>query len=247
MKKLFALSVFIFVSLLSCSNDNDAVAVNLDPNTALLQKTIIKNNSINEGEPVTTLWHYNGMKLVYTIDSNGLRRNYTYSGNLITKVEEINGGSSKIYMYGYNAENQLVAINGDITDVFTYNSDGTITDDRYYTDKTLQSTSIIHLTGGEISRIERTYPDGFSTVQEYTYDNQLSPTKNIVGFDKIYLNMNYPSGRLKNVATRSYSDSEGTSGSVHKTLTYNPIGFPIAIHSEDDQMIDSFEAQFFYQ
>jgi hypothetical protein len=243
MKKII-LFCFICFSHISCSNNDDAPATNLNPNTLLLKKTV---SSMNGDDPVTTIWNYNGMKLANTISSDGFSRNYTYTGNLITKIDEINGDLAQSYLFAYDEEQRLVAISGNQAETFDYNANGTVTHNVYYPDDTLRSTAIIYLADGEISRIETDYADAFSTIYEYIYDNKFVPTRNITGFDKIYLAMYYPYGRYKNVTARSYSDSDGVQGQVNKVLAYNSVGFPVTVHSTDDQMIDSYGTQFFYE
>lgn len=246
MKKIISLLSFVVISLISCSNSDDPV-VNLNPNTLLLKKSVMSSSSLNGGTAVVTDWTYVGNKLAFTLDSNGLRKEYTYSGNLISKIDEIADGETRASFYAYDENNRLVAITGSRTETFEYNSDGTVTDKCYYANETLQWTATIYFLGSEISKIEKSYADGFHTTHEYTYDDKFTPTKNILGFDKIYLTMDYPYGRQKNVTLRSYIDSDGNDGQVNKALTYNAVGFPMTIHSVDDHFIDSYDAQFFYE
>lgn len=246
MKKILYVFSFILLALGSCSKDDNAPAVSLNPNTLLLKKTVSRNYAINSAELVTTFWNYDGMKLLSTIDSNGFRRNYTYTGNLITKIEEINGDFVQSYLLAYD-EDRLVAISGNQPETFDYNEDGTVTHKLYDSNATVQWTAIISFNNAEISKIETTYADSFATTYQYSYDNKFSPTKNITGFDKIYLTMHYPYGSYRNLTERSYTDSDGVQGEVTKAVDYNAVGFPIMIKSTDDQFIESFDTQLFYQ
>ncbi len=249
MNKVVYLFVLLFVTLTSCSNDEDSpVVANMNPDTLLLQKTIVKNYSINGGAPVTTLWNYSGMKLAATFDSNNIQRTFTYTDNLITGMVETNGSLTRTTVLMYDDEQRLISAASNFeTQSFFYNADGSVTAELIDSVGDVQWTAQITLDGNEIVSIQKDYADGFQTTHQYTYDSKFAPTKNIVGFDKLLLLQLYPDGSHKNVIARSYTDSDGSTGQVSRTISYNAIGFPIATNSTDDQFIDSFDAQYFYQ
>lgn len=242
------------VSLTSCSNDdNNGSIVNTNPNEVLLKKTMTKSYSSSSTDDVngymTTLWFYNGKKLNYTLSSRGgVRTNYFYTGDLITRVDENNGGSIVSSTYEYDESDRLIAVlvNGNPSANYTYNPDGTVTMTGYSGIYESNVTETIYFTAGEINKIVTSYETNpFSTTYEFAYDDKYSPTKNIVGFDKIHLNQAY--GSYKNVTAREYLDSDGIDGHVNKTFTYNALGFPTAVHSSDDHVIDSYDKLFFYE
>jgi YD repeat-containing protein len=244
MKKIICLLSFVLVSLASCSHDDDAGIVNMNPNEVLLQKTLTRSYSSSSSDDVnglmTTLWFYNGKKLNYTQTSRGVRTNYFYTGDLITRIEE-NGVEST---YEYDDSDRLISISvdGHPSANYTYNPDGTVTIVQHNETKTL------YFTAGEIKKVVTNYEaDSFSTTHEYSYDDKFSPTKNIIGFDKIYVNLNHLNGCFRNVTSRSYIDSDGIDGLVIKTLTYNAIGFPTTAQSRDNHLVDSYDMQFFYE
>lgn len=249
MNKVVYLFGLLFIALTSCSGDDDQqTLVNMNPDTLLLQKTVVKNYSLNGGAPVTTLWQYNGMKLASTFNSDGMQRVFTYTGNLITKMVETNGSHSQTTVFRYDDSQQLISAEGDFeTQSFFYNNDGSVTVELTDSVGDVKWTAQVELADNEIVRIQKDYADGLQTIHEYGYDNKFSPTKNIVGFDKLILAHFYSNGCYKNVVSRSYADNEGSNGTVSRTISYNAIGFPVATHSTDDQLLDSFDAQYFYQ
>jgi len=246
MKKLIYLLSAIFFVLVSCSNDDSSTLGNTNPNEVLLQRTVTKSasnhSSLDVNGMMTTLWVYNGKKLAYTQTSRGVKTNYFYTGNLITRIVKTEGTSSISSIYAYDDTERLASIttNGVVTASFTYNLDGTVT--------ILHSGNTEHISfsDGEVSKIVTNHADSFSTTHEYTYDDKNSPTKNIIGFDKIYLNLEYPNGNFKNVVTRSYSNSDGDAGDVTKAITYNALGFPVLVNSNDYFGIDTYITQYFY-
>lgn len=250
MKKAVYLLSLLFIAFTSCSNDDDdaQTLTPMNPDTLLLQKSVVANNSINNGAPVTTLWYYSGAKLTSTADSNGMRRVYSYTNNLITEMVETLDSQTVTTIYAYDAQQRLTSATAtNQTETFSYNTDGTVTHVLTNANNAVRWTATIYFTGSDITRIVRNYPDGFTTTYEYAYDNKYSPTKNIVGFDQLKLLQSNINAAGKNIISREYADSDGTNGHVARTISFNAIGFPVAIHSVDDQLIDSFDAQFFYQ
>ena len=246
MKKLIYLLSIFFV-LASCSNDDDnSSIVNTNPNEVLLKRTVTKSasnhSSLDINGMMTTLWVYNGKKLAYTQTSRGVKTNYFYTGNLITRIVSTQGGSNTTSVYAYDDTDRLASItsNGVVTASFTYNLDGTVT--------IVHSANTEHISfsDGEVSKIVSNYANSFSTMHEYSYDDKNSPTRNIIGFDKIYLNLEYPNGNFKNVVARSYTNSDGDAGDVTKAITYNTLGFPVLVNSNDYFGIDTYITQYFY-
>ncbi|HOZ74921.1 MAG TPA: hypothetical protein PLS51_05515 [Flavobacterium sp.] len=249
MNKVVYLFGLLFLALTSCSSDDDTPIVgNMNPDTLLLQKTIVKNYSVNGGAPVTTLWSYSGMKITSTFDSNGVQRTFTYTDNLITGMVETNGSLTKTTVLLYDDEQRLISAASNFeTQSFFYNTDGSITAELTDAVGDIKWTAQLTLEGNEIVSIQKDYADGFQTTHQYTYDSKFAPTKNITGFDKLLMLQLYPDGSHKNVIARAYTDSDGSTGQVSRTISYNAVGFPIATHSVDDQFLDSFDAQYFYQ
>jgi hypothetical protein len=247
MKKITLLLAFVF-TFISCSGDDEPIwPINQNPDTLLLDKTVSKNYSINQGAPVTTYWHYSGMKLSYTQNSDGVRTDYDYTGDLITSIRVNNGAHIVDSELGYDFEQQLVSIaTGNQLETFTYESDGTIVH-RLYANESPMWTATLTVANGAILQISKTYHDGFQTTHQFGYDGKRVPTQNIVGFERLYLSGRYPHDYFKNVVYKTYSDSDGVTGDITKTIVYNALGFPTSISSADDHFIESYDDEYIYK
>jgi len=253
MKKAVYLFSLLFIALTSCSSDDDTQpVVNLNPDTMLLQKTVSKSYSLSSSENpdglVTTNWFYTGMRLAYTYSSDGTRTDYTYTGDLITRKDVTKEGVTQSHLFAYNTDGKLTSVTvGNIVEItYTYNADGSITGFHDSVNENEKYTQDINMMDGEVISITTNYANGFNVLNNYGYDQLHSPTKNIIGYDKLYVG-HYPYGNTKNVILRTYTDTDGIMASVNKVYTYNAAGFPTKEISRDEQVIDSYDTYYFYQ
>ncbi|WP_298221133.1 hypothetical protein [Flavobacterium sp.] len=163
---------------------------------------------------------------------------YTYSGDLITKIEDnVNGVVLSVETFEYNGANKLISyistdIAGDnaIKEVYTYNPDGSIGVTRFTGDLTAQTTpdgtSVITFLNGEVSKIE------FSSgqVKTYTYDTKNNPFKNVIGFAQTTFVDGEAQGMSKNI-TNEVIDLNPTSVF---TYMYNLSDFPTTSNEDSD-------------
>lgn len=196
MRKIIFLSIVSFLLLQSCSSSDTSST----SSSLILVKKIIETNP--DGV-FTTNCTYSGNKIVtgtFTGIGNGtsLTRvgNYTYSGDLITKVEIFeNNNLIEKSNYNYNSDNRLASfIELDYTlgigkrMTYSYNPDGSISSTGYSGDlvsqNTLVSNNAITFSNGEVSsHIE--HIGSVTKTLTFTYDNNNCPFKNVLGFDKI--------------------------------------------------------------
>ena len=187
MKKLALLFTFGLLTLSSCTKDDSPTSPDNGP--ALLVKTI------TTGDKVTTLT-YDGNKIVTIGDSE----TYTYTGDLITKKEATQNGTSYKFQYAYEngkliseltsrdsgAGTTMKAIS---QEDYTYNSDGTVTAEKFIFNKNgkvANGTAKITFANGNIVKREDFYTDGTSTdVATYQYDDKINPLKNITGYSEL--------------------------------------------------------------
>ena len=212
MKKLL-FSALVGAMMISCSRDND----NTNPTTpqapAISQTGILPtkltSSKTGKADEVSTLI-YNGNKLVKATHDNNKDQTYTYTGDLITSMNNPDGGS---YVFNYDSNGNLISEKGEfyygtikvLEENTTYTINGStvtaqkISKDYDYRDGTLSSitTSTITYTldtqkrpikSVEVSETKDT--TGNITFQEnktttIQYANHHSPLKNIVGFDKL--------------------------------------------------------------
>lgn len=143
MKKVLAVLSFMTLLLFSCTNDensNPNITPTNDESSILLKKIISENN----GNITTSIYSYDGNKIVSVSNDNGDLTKFTYTGNLITKMEIFENNTlveTNIYEYDTNERLTLLKnYQGTTTDTlwfyeeFVSNSDGTTTVNHYYVD-----------------------------------------------------------------------------------------------------------------
>lgn len=252
-KKLLCLFSSILV-LSSCSSDvtrEDNVIVDeiQTGDIVLLKKTIEKYES---GETRTTLYNYNGNKLVSLVYDNSKEGIYfTYTGDLITKMEFklADGTVEQVNSYEYDAKGKLTIFKriDPIEDlgnkeVYTYNEDGSVSVLQYIGDSETQTqdnaTSKITFLKGEVAEITSTN----SPNHKYTYDTKNNPAKNIIGMSKIA----FVDGEADAVLNNTLTDTSGDEVVTSYTYTYNAGNYPltsIEISKEEGKL----STQYFYQ
>ena len=261
MKKFLCLFGALSLLLTSCSSNDDYNPEEDEQqqeqpgngngtDTVLLKKTITTDS---DGHKTTAIYTYNGNKIVSIVDDSGdVNQYYTYTGDLITKLEYKypDGTIDQVNTYKYNAEGKLVIFvrvepetDGDWghKEVYTYNADGTVTAQSYSGDgesQTMPGTAnTIKFVNGEVSEIisESSWEE-----HKYTYDNKNNPEKNIVGMDKIAFIDGEGNGVKFNILTDTSEDDLWT----NSTFTYNAAGYPT---KEVDTGSDSLgTTEFFY-
>lgn len=204
MKKIFYLISFSMLFLVSCSSDESSS----ETSENLLLKQIIEGDAVLGGS--VTNFTYNGNKLVEikrNIDSEDYSDIYTYTGEVITKIEKF-----RVYDTGtpyeetelqstdefqYNANNQLVQFKTTTPDsdveritTYVYNSGNTVSLSQYENSPgnapELLKTGTITLQNGEIVQLQ-IVKEFDSYTDNYTYDTKNSIFKNVVGYDKLLL------------------------------------------------------------
>ena len=83
MKKLICFACLIALSLTSCSSSGDSSSAT---ESDVLLKKSVETYAI-DGSTVTTNYTYTGMKLVMSVDSDGVRDEFTYTGDFITNIK----------------------------------------------------------------------------------------------------------------------------------------------------------------
>ncbi len=256
MKKIIYLLSITFLMLQSCTSDSSSDSNN--PNdTAVLVKTILRSHDPNTsnwggGNNQRMDYFYNGSKLDHMnwswVDLNGtlIENNfiYTYNGNLITKVEGLNNNTLMMrIIYTYNNSQQVVESNQFSRDsqtnslylghksLFTYNSDGTVSE-QYYEGSINNPVEYVKrytytIADGEIRNIVEANPNGFiSKTSVFTFDNKNNPFKNVTGVNPFI--GGFMGGKNYNVIqeTINYSSS---SNAKNYTYTYNSDNYPVSI------------------
>jgi hypothetical protein len=248
MKKIIlVLSAFVFI-FNSCSTSSTdpvtpVIPVTL-PSGVLLTKTITTSNT---GVIVTNNYNYNG-NMLNSVTSTNKSSQITYSGDLITKIEDFSGTILKSReTFSYNASNNLSSlieidfsatptISANRTD-YTYLANGDITEIIYSGDLTSQtnqeSTGKLFFTNGEITKHESYYPltidhVAYTSTKNYSYDSKNSPYKNITGLSKIWFFLYFMGSFNNNVTSLNNSSTLGPVSSFNyvNSYAYNTLDYP---------------------
>ncbi len=231
MKKLALAFSALLLILSSCSSSDSSSSSTTD---VLPKKSIYTDDD----GTYTTLFTYNGNKIVTAISDDDTSIEFTYTGDLITKIEYFEGSTlDQTDTYTYNSSNQLVTFlritylddYGDRT-TYVYNSDGTISFTDYSGDSTSQTmvdrNGKIFFENNELVKTEF-YIGSSSTLFNtltYTYDTKNNPFKNVTGFDKTGYDEGYTQGVNRNILTilgTAFNSDDAT-----YDYTYNSSNYP---------------------
>jgi hypothetical protein len=229
MKKVILLMAVSSLLFASCSSSDSSSPV--AETDVMLTKWIA---SYDSGAPVTTTIVYSGKKLQEATLSDGYYEKFYYTGDLLTKIEYYNDSDVLITKetYAYNGSNQLITyVRTEIADnygsreLYTHNSNGTISVTKLYGDVNVQSnfsdSGTIYFVNGDVSMIDMTSGGMYM----YSYDTKNSPFKNITGLDKVNFADGDPMGVFHNILTEN---SDGPpSSTINYDYTYNGQNFPL--------------------
>lgn len=234
MKKLLSLFSAIALILSSCSSEDDSN----NSSVVLLKKTI---DTYEDNSTFTTNYEYSGNKLVKVSDEDGEYQLFTYTGNLITKIEYFLSDNTldQVDTYTYDSSErliQMVRVFPTDTDLgnketYTYNANGTVTANYYSGDNTsqtnLDNTAIITISNNNVTQI--VFTSGRTIT--YTYDSKKNPMVNVLGLDKLIFTDGEGDSALNNILT--IVDSEGWLSST-STLQYNSQDYPTSGTTTED-------------
>ncbi|WP_300565997.1 hypothetical protein [Flavobacterium sp.] len=230
MKKLIYACSVLALLFTSCSSDSDSPATT----DGTLVKKIIDTDPI--GDVMTTNFTYSGNKIVSAIDDTEETDMYfTYTGDDITKLEyKLNDGTvDQVDNYSYDSTGRLISmisieptIDWGSKEVYTYNTDGTVSVSYYSGDElsqtNLDGTGKIYFTNGEVSKIERYDGADLEDTTTYTYDTKNNFMKNVTGYSKINFAFSTADGVNHNII----SENSTLNGLWSYSFVYNDNGFP---------------------
>mgnify|MGYP006175288911 CR=1 FL=1 len=226
MKKLFCFFSAVLLVISSCSSDDSK-----NSSSGFLKKIA---GTLDDGQTYSFEYKYSGNKITKIIDSDGGYKLFTYTENLISKIETYsNNVLDHVKTYSYNSNNQLSSFiivypnypNWGRKKTFTYNTNGTVTINYYngdYNSQTnLYDTATVTFSNNQASQI-------FSSgkTNNYTYDNKNNPLKNVLGFDKIHLSEESIEGITNNITSMT---STNLDQSFINVFTYKSNEFPLKL------------------
>lgn len=220
-KVLFTLAIGL-ATLTSCESDSDSNNSNSNEVVLITQSV----DTYADGSTTTVNYTYDGNKLVGTDASDGYEDTYTYTGGLLTKIEDTHGAPDEVdvSVLEYDSSDRLIkeTVNYDdglevVVNTFVYNTDGTVTKNHGSEDV----TSVYTIVSGNLTKTVYTDSNaGESSVTTVTYDNNNQPFKNIANADTFLLlgYSAFTNNQLSVTVTGSASYPEDNSNTVYNTF-----------------------------
>lgn len=233
MKKLlylFAASLLVFTS---CSKDDNNSS---DSASSILVKKRINvgYNGLSSSENIV----YNGNKIVSITEQDGSVFKYTYTGELITKTEEIDAKGVVDYTteYTYTNGKLTTSINKNTGSEFyykvkyTHNADGTVSYDQFRgtvatgVEEEYGATGKYTFKDGNLVKLEvSNYGDEKFYV--YEYDTKNSPFKNVTGLSLLLDDETAVNNVVKETRTSGSGDNIHTYITTY-SYTYDANNYP---------------------
>jgi hypothetical protein len=218
------------ITFFSCTNEENETSTENSTTVILPKKVNFIENTDYEDKGSDTYFVYDGNKIVSCLTNTRWKHVFTYTGNLITKIESFDYGVLyyvKAYTYYTNGKLETSLTerikDGNSTNssrrYFTHSTDGTVsyctTDGKYKTTFTFKDGNLIS--------------DGEET---YEYDTKNNPFKNVLGLNAISIDDDredsiYNLCGKNNCIKSTDSDLVGYTPSITiNTITYNSDGYP---------------------
>ena len=238
---LLYLLIITSVALTSCSNNRNDTG---SP-TSILVKKIIITHSPNDIE--TLIYKYDGNKIISKSSDGGFVCNYTYTGNVITKIQEtVNNAFQNSSEYTYVDGKVATAIlmqnyGGTDTYSYTYNTNGSISYKRTRTGSQ-NTTGLLTITNGNIIKNEEFYGGQYPSTSTYTfsYDTKNNPFKNVLGFNLLL----DPDTDIFSPNNMTIDGSGGSGNLRNYTFKYDTNNFPIERKYSNGNSTESYK--YFY-
>ncbi|MCV9926591.1 hypothetical protein OIU83_02950 [Flavobacterium sp. LS1R49] len=251
MKKLLYLFLTSLLTLASCSSDNDNSSSVPSEDTSILPKTT--TSIYSEGNRSISTNTYEGNKIL-SVTSKDRRVDFIYDGDVIVKENQYNTENGKdikevVTTYTYangklatvlHAYNFTIHSSEEkfelIKDIYTYNADGSINIESYYTDvngiedKDSFGAKVLTFENGNLTKsvsINREIGKVISS-ELYEYDTKSNPKKYILGFN---LRVYGTTASINNVVKRTFFSTDNSSIDYKTSYEYNADGFPIKVIS----------------
>ncbi len=243
MKKQLCLFVVAALTLASCSSDSE------NASDTILPTIVSYKYSDSPGDNDLSTITYNGNKIVTAGYTANDKEVYTYTGDVITKIEDFaeEGNISSIneltYESGKLKTDVLTEIASDRTyiskRVYTYNTNGTISFVNYAVDPTTKvetksSEGVLTYTNGNLTKKTEIF-ETYLYTKTYEYDAKNNPFKNILGFNLLI--DHETSASLNNVTklTTVYTRGEEITTNIFNSVyEYDAKGYPTKQTQTDD-------------
>lgn len=232
-------TMLLINTLASCSTENENQE-KIKPATSILVKKIIHTYRNNEVE-ISTI-KYNGNKIISRSTEGGFIATYTYTGDVITKIEErVNDRLQRSLEYFYLNGKVIRQIENDNLETdsrtFTYNTNGTVSYARSRT-RGENTTGLLTFENGNLIKNEEFFGGQFpsSSIYEFAYDTKNNPFKNVIGF-----NLLFDTNRDTFSSNNMVKDGSAGSGAVDTRMyKYDVNGYPTECKYSTGEVIEYF-------
>jgi hypothetical protein len=253
MKKSLYLFTASLLVMTSCSSDGNSS----DPVASILPKTVSYSYPSYPPNNSSSTVVYNGNKIV-SIKDVTFRTDYTYNGDVIVKTTSYDTESGKdvkvseeTYTYTNNKlatssyardfSTEYASGKNKVRSIFTYNTDGIITAESYYTyaneviPESIEQVLTIS-NGNLVKRVISSSNDVRTDI--YEYDTKNNPFKNVLGFNLLLNNdirvdfllgddlMVSVNNVVKHTSTRIYGSDTYGPDVYNSVYIYDANGYP---------------------
>lgn len=251
MKKFLTL-VIALTLLTACSGDDNPGTTTSPQEANVLLKKVIETKE--DGNTTTYNYTYDGNKIVSIIGSNNTSKVFYYTGNLITKVKNIETFMTVETFIEYDSNNRVKTQKdfSSIPDgsyeewqvaVSTYNTDGTITKNVYFgkTETDLEFNNS-HTIIFNYEKNTLVYDMEEESDHNYVFDNKNNPMKNILG----YFEYKGPFIATQNLLL----NFTGATNEIIGNYTYNVNNYPVTSTEKfrlQTGEYKTYQKQYFYE
>tara|TARA_Y100000815_G_scaffold215568_1_gene200728 strand:- start:505 stop:1248 length:744 start_codon:yes stop_codon:yes gene_type:complete len=219
---LFFITTSIFLS--SCSSDDSSENNNQPSENLLLSQLIV---GYDDGTSYIVNFSYEDDRLVGTSDNDGYEEVYTYTNNLLSRIDEYQDGTLERYgEFEYDSQNRLIEETYSFENTviqsnnYSYDEQGVIT----MTDDWGEYDYVLNDDGDIIEEIDVNGNQDYI----YTYDNQFNPFINLHQRETLNLISGGFSMTMHNVTSSTNTSGASVTDDFTTTYTYNSQGFPVS-------------------
>ena len=232
--KLLGLGLLLSITLFSCSKDGESSSS---------QASLILPKKVSEGVD-ETYYTYDGNKIVSENYQVNYKSVYTYTGNLITKIESFYY-AKLLSTYDFTYTNGKITSMLDteppyapIMTTYIHNTDGTI----LFSSSNKDEGKLTFKDGNLIEW----YSKDVGSTKIYEYDTKNHPFRNILGFSALSGIMF--TGSNKNNIIKMTAKTNGFADESGKTIiTYNSDGYPIESQGYWNGSSSSVTTKYYYE
>lgn len=222
MKKNTLLLALVALVFTSCSSN--------DSNSSATTETLVKTLVIDAANPAefdsNLFFTYEGTKLVSIKDDNIVIQEYLYTGDKLTRINNLEDDTYILFEYNGNVLikfTEVDAANDEaVKHLITY-SGSNYTTNAYSGDllsqTLLESTIVTTVSNGNVIQEDETF-NGNTSTTTFTHDTKNNPFKNISNFNVLQHLDSDLDGSVNNITVVNYSGYSNTVSYVYNAANY---------------------------